>query len=588
MFMYDFQGGVSQRDDGTPVRMDQLGGYTVELDLSEQVLGLKILEELQLGGGGRRGVEPRVIPSLADLLPAYTSFGQRLFVSASMLAQKAKQFDDGLYAAVALAAQEGTDDFAGKKDLLKQLTAELTGNPAGQPGEVVLAAAELGGLAPELAPSITPAIDRRIKTFLDDERTSKPIAFYTWSAELEAVFRQDRMLQSKLEGSEDIVRLAQIIQANATVRDTYQRYLRLMSRLTNPFPENQPSLSDILEKPDQALPDSRDSGVRFFPPSRSHETDLGRRLYENKSIPKGFNLIEELIRCIRTHDIDLTPAGESGWYDHQLWALEPLVMPDGLPESSHLQLGKRYRRQLEELFKGLLTLTRETHVEQLVSPTCGARMPFISISPWLSLEPTATYYLRRSRTYGFVRTILEEAFGESGLRGMHRLTTDGPVEVDMDTELSSMEQLFLGAYITVMRELGIDPGTNDKQTVAAATYADWAKGCGEDPDLGQDARAMVPIFYDIERCKTKVWLFLGWSTQHLDIAFSRPPRVTIVDETGTSLPPESMDIKFEPVFKFLIHPVTAETYVDNILDRKEFQRHCDEFKTMRRIVDALH
>jgi len=189
------------------------------------------------------------------LLPALTAEKELLFVSASMLAQKAKQFNDGLYAAVELAAQQGTEGFAGRKALLKQLAAELVENPAGQPGEVVLAAAELGGLAPQLLPSLAPSIKRRITAFLQDERTSKPNSFYTWSTELEAIFQQNRMLQPKLEGSEDIVLLAQMIQANATVRDTHQRYLRLMSRLTNPSPESQPSLSDILKKPDQDLPE---------------------------------------------------------------------------------------------------------------------------------------------------------------------------------------------------------------------------------------------------------------------------------------------------------------------------------------------
>jgi len=587
--MFELQDGVSQGDDGTPVRTGHLGNYTVQLELSEQVLGLDILEEIKFGGGLHgRSVDTPVYSSLADLVPAFNTVGQRLFVSASMLAQKAKQFDDGLYAAVALAAQLGTAGFAGKKALLERLAGELADNPAGQPGEIVLAAAELGGLASQLAPSVAPAIERRIKTFLDDERTSKPIAFYTWSTELEAIFRQDRMLQSKLEGSEDIVRLAQMIQANATVRDSYQRYLRLISRLTNPFLESQPSLSDLFEKPDQVLRDSRDSGIRFMPPSRSHETDLVKRLYKNKPIPDGFNLVEELIRRIRTHDINLTPTGESGWYDYQIWALEPLVTPDGLPESSHLDLGERYRGHLEELFKGLLTLTRETHIKHLSADMVGFSSPLITISPWLSLEPTATYYLRRSQSYGFVRTILEETFGDSGLRRMHRLTADGPVEADLDTELYFMEQLFLGAYVTVMRELGIDSGSTDKEAVAATTYADWAPTCGEDPDLGQDARAMVPVFYDIERGKTKVWLFLGWSTQHLDVTFSRPPRLSMVDERGQSVPPELMHVECESAYKFLIHPVTAETYVEKILDPKEFRRHCDEFKTMRGIVESLH
>jgi len=41
--MFEFQDGVSQGEDGTPVRTGQLGNYTVQLDLTEQVLGLEIL-----------------------------------------------------------------------------------------------------------------------------------------------------------------------------------------------------------------------------------------------------------------------------------------------------------------------------------------------------------------------------------------------------------------------------------------------------------------------------------------------------------------------------------------------------------------
>ena len=40
------------------------------------------------------------------------------FVSASVLAQKAKQFDDGLYAAVEEAAQNGAGRFAGESGCL--------------------------------------------------------------------------------------------------------------------------------------------------------------------------------------------------------------------------------------------------------------------------------------------------------------------------------------------------------------------------------------------------------------------------------------------------------------------------------------
>ena len=42
-----------------------------------------------------------------------------------MLAQKAKQFDDGLYAAVELAAQQGSGTFAGKAPMLRAVAARL-------------------------------------------------------------------------------------------------------------------------------------------------------------------------------------------------------------------------------------------------------------------------------------------------------------------------------------------------------------------------------------------------------------------------------------------------------------------------------
>ena len=57
--------------------------------------------------------------------------------------------------------------------------------------------------------------------------------------------------------------------------------------------------------------------------------------------------------------------GNSGWYDFQTWALEPLVLPDKMPEASRLRMNDRYRDQLDDLFKSILALTRETHVKQL-------------------------------------------------------------------------------------------------------------------------------------------------------------------------------------------------------------------------------
>jgi len=83
----------------------------------------------------------------------------------------------------------------------------------------------------------------------------------------------------------------------------------------------------------------------------------------------------ELIHCIRDGSLRLEPGAESGWYDHQTWSLEPLASPDRVPEATHLQLGDRYRRHLEDLFRGALALTRETHVKGVALSAAGLYRP---------------------------------------------------------------------------------------------------------------------------------------------------------------------------------------------------------------------
>jgi hypothetical protein len=53
----------------------------------------------------------------------------------------------------------------------------------------------------------------------------------------------------------------------------------------------------------------------------------------------------------------------------------PLVIPEKMPEAPRLDLDASYRRQLLELFKGILALTRETHIKQLEIPAVGAAAP---------------------------------------------------------------------------------------------------------------------------------------------------------------------------------------------------------------------
>ena len=137
----------------------------------------------------------------------------------------------------------------------------------------------------------------------------------------------------------------------------------------------------------------------------------------------------------------------------------------------------------------------------------------------MSVEPLYTFFLRRAAGYRFIRNVLVDHFGAEGLKGMHRLTAEGPVKSDLYSELEQVGALFFGAAVTVERELGMradkrlsgmeELGSGRGENEDAETFRTWAKK-KDDPDLFRDARMMVPVFHDLQRDKTRVWVFLGW------------------------------------------------------------------------------
>jgi len=560
-----------------PIRELDDQGYHVRLDLSRQVLGIEIPEDRSFDQS--EGDQAPIAPTL--------EISKRMLISASVLSQKAKQFDDGLYATVELAAQSGAGKFKGKAAMLRALANALTtldpGDVAAEsPAAVVLAAGRLGKLDVKLPKGAEAAVRATRDAFLRAPLRSKPIGFYTWSPALGAIFQQDRMLQSELKGRPGIEAVVRALHADPTARATYESSLRLIARMTNPL--SGASLEELLRELDAGRLTAPNEGVAFFPPSRAHETELIKRLYANRPIPQGFSLVDEMVKRIQAGTIDLRPTPQSGWYDHQTWALEPLVVPERMPESAHLKTEPTYRKQLLELFKGILALTRETHIKQLEIPEAAAEAPvqrtILFVAPELAAEPLPTYYQRRGESYRFIRTVLEECFGPDALRLMHRQTAAGPVAVDLATELEQMQGIFQGAATKVSRQLGM-PAKGETDP-----FERWASTVDADPDLRQDARMMVPLFYDLARRKTKVWVFLGWSQRPVRIRFVTPPTAE-VSRDGRKTDPKEVELTFTPRVQLLAYPVTAEVYVDTILDRNEFRRHCDRYKTQAAILRNL-
>jgi hypothetical protein len=265
-----------------------------------------------------------------------------------------------------------------------------------------------------------------------------------------------------------------------------------------------------------------------------------------------------------------------------------------MPEGDRLYLDEEYRKLLIDLFKGLLTLTRETHIKQLEIPLCGAAMlgreTYIDIAPTLSAEPLVTFYLRRALGYRYIRTVLEDTFGSQELKRLHRITESGPAPTSLADELSGIETLFLGAHVSVSRELGLAPdpatGSDTSTSEAAERFVAWRRELKSDPDLNLDLRAMVPVFHDLGRDKTKVWAFLGWARRPITVSFAKSPQATIRDLKGRPLR-DHPAIRWGELHADLHYPVTAELYVDRILNRDEFRKVCDSCGTRSEILRRL-
>ncbi|HSE24912.1 MAG TPA: hypothetical protein VLB68_24845 [Pyrinomonadaceae bacterium] len=575
-------------------RIVNTAGYSVELDLTTQVLAIKAPMDKEWDFDYSRDGSSGFTD--ATLTPTLASTDITAPLSASVLVQKAKLFDDGLYAAVEVVAQEGTGQHAGKARLIASLgraIADADPSFSQSAQKLLLGAASLGDVHINVPANVQPIVTRGVEEFLADQLRSKPIGFYTWSAQLRKIFQQDRMLQGELDAT-GVKVIANALQADPVARDTYERQLRLISRLTNPFV--MPDIRTVLEAMDRGSVDVPDSDIRFFPPSIAHETNLAKKLFGNAPIPDDFVLVDELIRQIRSGELDLGPTANSGWYDYQTWALEPLVIPERMPEGKRLFLDDEYRKFLLDLFKGALTLTRESHIKQLEVAMCGAAMGaeqedvFIDIDPALSAEPLPTFYLRRALGYRFIRTVLKDTFGAETLLKLHRLTEVGPVRMSLAEELDDIETLFLGAHVSVSRELGLVPEEVPDSKVsagdAAARFVSWMRDLNSDPDLDQDLRTMIPVFYDVQRRKTKVWTFLGWSHRAVMISFDQRPRATVRDLNGKVLR-HHPDIRWGFLYSQLQYPVTAEIYVDRILDRDEFRKLCDSCGRRSEILKRL-
>jgi hypothetical protein len=549
-------------------------------------------------------IKPDTEANLLTLHPSYraaidaAAIKEVVLPSVNLIDGKAKQFDDGLYAALDQAYYKGLEGkLLGHVALVKRIYEQAGKDSPAAP--FLAAGLELAGVKVEASDQSTK--DRCLAEFNANEVASKPIGFYTWNKTLGRCFRFLRFFQRQWDESNlALIRaLADAVGKNKALLANYQKAMHFYARLTNPY--SCLTVADVAGVPNldaerlqQLCKEKKVAkpAVALFPPSTSKEVVLFEKLFP-LGLPPNADLMRELVRRIRSGEVDLTPKADSGWYERQVYALETMLLPEKGPERERLQLTKAYKKRMLETFQALITKRRETHVRQLgVAEAMAAPPPPLDqIKPRLRVEPCPSYFLRTARAYAFLANFLEAALGQETLQSLHGLKQDGERGPDLHAELLTMRDLFYGLYLLSAEDIGMKPDLVPDENVdperCSKLAEDWLPKAFADPDLAIDTRVSIPIYVDPNSRVTRLWATLGVRLAKLDVRYARPPHLKPANGSLDWQPAEEHKLKpaeyLIPVDEF----AEIELHGLRTLTREELRAVCDREKTKEAILAAL-
>jgi hypothetical protein len=449
------------------------------------------------------------------------------------------------------------------------------------------------------------ARDVWIKAFQRNPALAKPISFYTWSDPLKECWAFMRFFQQDLDPKDPhqravITTLSAALADDSALKADYESAAQFFGKLTNPL--NRLTLADVIGvdvSSDKAVAELCQSKgiaketVAFFPPSTSRETELFNKLFP-LGVPGGANLMKELIAAIRSGKVDLTPRENSGWYDHQVYALQTMLLPEMGEEHNKLVLTKPYKKRMLEAFAALITKRRETHARQLSASEPKSAAPpqeLEEVKPRLRVEPCPSYYVRTARSYAFLQNFLTVALGEETLKSIHGLRQAGEQKEDLATELAAQRDRFYGLYLISCEDIGHKPALKDGEVAdAEACYKsaeEWVAKLADEPDLAEDTRVAVPIYIDPFKKSMRLWVTLGVRLTKLDARFVRSPRLKPAEGEGDWKEVEGW--KLHTASHLIAVDEFAEVEVPTLSppNREELRKLCDQHKTKEKIVEAL-
>jgi hypothetical protein len=522
-------------------------------------------------------------PSYADAI-ANAPASMKVLPSINLIDGKAKQFDDGLFAAIDLAHFKGLKPkLVSVVSVIERLHERV--RPESAASAYLAAGLKFAGV--EVKPARPDQVSDWLQRFEASAMDSKPFSFYTWSEDLARVFRFMRFFQQKLPGrSTDLIKeLASALGSDPRLLEDYQTTNAFNARLTNPLGTH--TLADVGARAGRG---EDPASVAVFPSSRSKETELFRRLFPLGLAP-GADLMRELIHAIRKGDVDLTPRADGGWYEYQVYALETFLMPEKGQEHPKLLLTGAYKKRMLEAFAALMTKRRETHARSLEVAKVAAAPPLTKFKPRLRVEPCPTYYLRTARSYDFVLNFLVATVGADGLASLYGLKEGGGRARPLLEELRWMRELFYGLHLLSAEDIGMAPALHSDEPVdraaCEATANDWLASYSKDADLKVDTRVSVPIFFDAASGRTRLWTTIGVRLSKLDASYARAPKIKPAQ--GSDDWREVDPHQLEGSQNVIAVDEFAEAEIRGLqpLTRTEFRQVCDAYKTKAEIVQAL-
>ncbi len=563
-----------------------------QVNSSEAILGLNI-----------PWIQPDQEPQLLQLWPSYRDLqkvqsqhfsGVVLLPSVNMLDGKAKQFDDGLFAAVEQSFILSQDDcFVSQYQLIQKWLEALPSNS--DAAAYLIASLSLVNDNTQALESLPnrKAIQEWLDNFAQDELAQKPISFYTWNDTLRKCWRFGSFLQHKHRSKSDVAKqLASALQENPELKRNYEALLSVYGRLSNPAAN--PSLMTLCSEGHER----GHSEVSIFPVATSRETELFSKLFSN-GIPTGADLMSELVKRIRSGEVDLKPRSPdmespSGWYDYQVYALETLLVAERGAENNKLLLSKTYKQRMLDAFKALITKRRETQARNLgktIASAAAAEKPPEAIQPRLRVEPAPTFYLRTARSYRFLQDILCESSGWKCIATNPGLKADGRRALALELELDEMKNRFYGLYLISCEDIGLKPNLlQDEVLDASQCYAaanSWLTTIWSDSDFSTDTRVAIPIASDLGRNVTRLWVTLGVRLAKLDVRYAKPPKIRPVDSSESWQEPDRKTVK--PI-QYLI-PIDEFTELEisgvRSISREELRSQIPEAATREEIISSL-